>query len=146
MKGTKKREKIMNTKKAMTGMLVLFAAALFLAGCGENSTPTGQSQSAKQSASATLKPQATCPIMGNAIDKSLYADVNGQRVYVCCAGCIEQVKANPKAALQKLREHGETPERVPSALCGKCGETKGTAKCCKKDAPESTEGSPGCCK
>jgi len=135
----------MNTKKTVTGMLVLLAAAFFLAGCGEQAAPTGQSPSAEQSASTALKPQATCPIMNSPIDKSLYADVNGHRVYVCCTGCIEQVKANPKAALQKLKEYGETPERVPSALCGKCGETKGTAACCKKGAPESTEGSSGCC-
>lgn len=60
-----------------------------------------------------LKPQATCPIMGGKIDKELYVDANGKRIYVCCKGCIEAVKKDPAAALKKLAELGEEAEDIP---------------------------------
>lgn len=31
--------------------------------------------------------QSVCPIMGNPIDKEVYKDINGKRVYFCCASC-----------------------------------------------------------
>jgi YHS domain-containing protein len=42
-----------------------------------------------------LKPQTLCPVMGNAIDSTVYTDYQGQRVYFCCPGCIETFLANP---------------------------------------------------
>ncbi len=43
----------------------------------------------------------TCPVTGEPIDKALKAEANGQTFYVCCAGCIETVKANPAAYLKQ---------------------------------------------
>jgi hypothetical protein len=42
-------------------------------------------------------------------------------------------------------------EHKDAALCGKCGQIKGTDACCKVDAPKCSKcglakGSPGCCK
>jgi YHS domain-containing protein len=42
-----------------------------------------------------LKPQTLCPVMGNAIDSTVYTDFQGQRVYFCCRGCIETFLADP---------------------------------------------------
>ena len=57
-------------------------------------------------------PQKTCPIMGGAIDRKLYTDVRGQRIYVCCPGCQEPIEKNPEAALAKLHERGEYAESL----------------------------------
>jgi YHS domain-containing protein len=57
-----------------------------------------------------LKPQTTCPVMGGAIDKKVYADYKGKRVYFCCAGCIETFNKNPEKYLKKMKEAGEEPE------------------------------------
>ena len=86
-----------------------------------------------QAFAADAKPlsQSKCPIMGGTIDKTNYADVNGYRIYVCCPGCLAKVKADPDAALAKIRANGETPEPVPVAICGKCGQIKGSDLCCK---------------
>ena len=97
-----------------------------------------------------LKPQATCPIMGGAIDKKLFVDAAGYRIYVCRDGCKDVVKADPKKAVEALLAKGEKPE-VRAVVCPKCGEIKGTAKCCKKDAKKCekcglNKGSIGCCK
>ena len=105
---------------------------------------------AKGAASAkNAKPQTLCPVTGEKIDKSLYADVKGYRVYVCCKGCIAKVKADPDKYLAKIKADGETPAKSP--LCPKCGEVKGSAKCCDPKAAKcpscgKIKGSPGCCK
>ncbi len=60
----------------------------------------------------SLAPQSTCPVMGGKINKSQYAEVEGKRVYVCCAGCIAQIEKNPSKYLKKLSEMGQAPETI----------------------------------
>jgi hypothetical protein len=59
-----------------------------------------------------LKPQTTCPIMGGDIDKKLFVDYKGKRIYVCCTGCLDQVKKDPEAAIKKLEALGQEPETI----------------------------------
>ncbi|NCO69406.1 MAG: hypothetical protein GW878_02650, partial [Acidobacteria bacterium] len=33
---------------------------------------------------AAAKPQTTCPVTGNPIDKAVHIDFQGQRIYFCC--------------------------------------------------------------
>ncbi|MFA7173469.1 MAG: hypothetical protein WC340_08650 [Kiritimatiellia bacterium] len=54
----------------------------------------------------TAVTQKTCPVMGGAIDKKQYADVKGKRIYVCCAGCIAKIKADPDTYIKKLESSG----------------------------------------
>ena len=98
------------------------------------------------------KPQITCPIMGGKINKKLYVDHAGKRIYVCCGGCLAPIKKAPQKYIAKLEAQGITLDRTPVALCPKCGEIKGTAKCCKLEGRTKCAkcglfaGSPGCCK
>ena len=62
--------------------------------------------------SAELVTQKTCPVMGNPINKDLYVDHDGKRVYVCCGACISAVKKSPEKYLKKLSELGEKPETL----------------------------------
>ena len=64
---------------------------------------------------AAGKPQTLCPVLGGNIDKQVYADYKGQRIYFCCAGCDAEFKKNPEAYLKKLEEQGVTPEPSPAA-------------------------------
>ena len=59
------------------------------------------------------KKQITCPVMGGKIDPKLYADVNGKRVYVCCAGCVAAIEKDPDKYLQKMRKEGVAPADAP---------------------------------
>jgi YHS domain-containing protein len=43
--------------------------------------------------------------MGNPINKEIYVDHNGRRVYFCCQMCVEQFKKEPEKYLKKLDEH-----------------------------------------
>lgn len=96
------------------------------------------------------KPQTLCPIMGGKCSKDVFVDAEGCRIYVCCNDCIAKVKADPKAAIAKIKANGEQPECV-CVVCPKCGEYQGSAKCCKPDAVKCDKckmdkDSPGCCK
>ncbi len=55
-----------------------------------------------------LKPQTVCPVMGNKINKSLFVDYQGKRIYVCCNGCIGTVKADPAKYIKELEGKGVT--------------------------------------
>lgn len=52
------------------------------------------------------KLQTECPVMGGAINKALYMDHDGKRIYVCCAGCIAKIKEDPAATITKMETAG----------------------------------------
>ena len=60
------------------------------------------------------KAQTECPVLGGNIDKNVYADYKGQRVYFCCKGCDEEFKKNPEKYLEKMKSEGITPEKCPA--------------------------------
>ena len=57
--------------------------------------------------------QTTCPVMDGKIDNNLYVDADGKRIYVCCAGCIEKVKADPQKYIKQLEDKGITLYKNP---------------------------------
>ena len=59
-----------------------------------------------------LVPQKTCPVMGGTIDKKVFSDYNGKRVYFCCPSCKATFKKDPEKYLRKLEETGEKPEAL----------------------------------
>jgi YHS domain-containing protein len=60
-------------------------------------------------------PQVNCPVMGGTIDKSVYTDYQGKRIYFCCSGCVEDFKKNPDKYLKKMEEQGVQLEKAPGA-------------------------------
>ena len=71
--------------------------------------------------SAFSKEQAVCPVMGGKINKELYADHDGKRVYFCCAMCPEPFKKDPAKYIEKMKKDGIDPAAVPAALKAKTG-------------------------
>ena len=57
--------------------------------------------------------QTHCPVMGNEIQKEVYTDHEGKRIYFCCPPCIEKFKADPGKYLRKMEEEGVRPEDAP---------------------------------
>ena len=62
---------------------------------------------------AYAKPQGTCPVMGGAINKEIYADYNGKRVYFCCAGCIASFDNDPETFVKKMEADGVELDKTP---------------------------------
>jgi YHS domain-containing protein len=63
---------------------------------------------------AAPKPQTTCPVLAGDIDKSVYADYQGKRIYFCCKGCDVEFNKNPEKYMKKLQEEGVTLEPAPA--------------------------------
>ena len=128
-------------------LLVLGASA-----CTDKGSPATTAATSQATLPDTMTRQTTCPVMGGKIDKSLYVDHDGKRIYACCAGCIDAIKKDPAKYIKQLEAQGITLDKAPPALCPKCGEIKGSLKCCKPEGREICpkcglfKGSPGCCK
>ena len=61
------------------------------------------------------KKQTHCPVMvRQPIDKNLYIDVQGKRVYVCCKGCRNQIKAEPYGDIKPMEAKGIVFEKAPA--------------------------------
>jgi YHS domain-containing protein len=46
--------------------------------------------------------QTTCPVMGGAINKDIFVEYKGKKVYFCCTDCKAQFEKNPEKYLDKL--------------------------------------------
>jgi YHS domain-containing protein len=57
------------------------------------------SQTASQTAATE---QTTCPVMGGPIDKNIFVEYQGKKVYFCCKGCVDTFKADPEKYVAKL--------------------------------------------
>ena len=69
---------------------------------------------------AAGKPQTTCPVTGEALPaKPDYVDVEGKRIYVCCAGCNAKIKKDPKKYIQQMEAAGVTLENAPAKPAAK---------------------------
>lgn len=52
--------------------------------------------------------QTICPVMGGKIDKTVFTDYKGKRVYFCCPGCIDTFNKDPEKYLPKLPQFTES--------------------------------------
>lgn len=57
--------------------------------------------------------QTHCPIMNLPIDRAHYHDHDGWRIYVCCPGCLDEVRARAEALIGEHRARGIVFERAP---------------------------------
>ena len=59
-------------------------------------------ESAKEAAAATIE-QTMCPVMdGNKIDKNVFVEYKGKKVYFCCAECEAKFQAEPEKYIANL--------------------------------------------
>jgi YHS domain-containing protein len=46
--------------------------------------------------------QTTCPIMDAPVNKNIFVEYKGKKVYFCCPGCEDKFEANPQQYIAKL--------------------------------------------
>ncbi len=51
---------------------------------------------------ATVVEQTTCPVMGGAINKAIFTEYKGKKVYFCCSPCKEKFEEEPEKYIAKL--------------------------------------------
>ncbi|TWU39459.1 hypothetical protein [Novipirellula artificiosorum] len=93
-----------------------------------------------QLATAAISRQKICPVSGKPLGSMgdpVAVDVNGQQVFVCCAGCVAAVKSNPaKYASGRPEITVTTSTQADAALIAK------QAKCPVMDEPLGSMGDP----
>ncbi|MGA2507499.1 MAG: heavy metal-binding domain-containing protein [Chitinispirillaceae bacterium] len=110
--------------------VAMFSAAIVFAQSGK--ADTGKTTTANAGAEKTkqLKPQTTCPVTGDPINKTLFVDYKGKRIYVCCENCINPLKKNPEKYIKKLESMGQSVETIVDGTKkdGKTGKTDTSMK------------------
>lgn len=101
------------------GALVMGLALSFAVVAAEGDKPQGDE--AKKEAKQESKAQTTCPVMGGKIDKAIFADYDGKRIYFCCKGCPAEFAKDPAKYVKKLEDDGVTLEKAPSEDVSKEG-------------------------
>ena len=64
-----------------------------------------------QQIAAAIAAQQTCPVTGQplgSMGKPIAVSVGDQRIYVCCAGCVDAVKSSPQKYLAKTTARSKT--------------------------------------
>jgi YHS domain-containing protein len=91
-------------------MSLLLVGLIMLNGC-KKSEPAPTETSAETIAATMDEPaeavaavveQTTCPVMGAPINKALFTEYKGKKVYFCCPGCEEKFEAEPDKYIAKL--------------------------------------------
>ena len=92
----------------MFGFVALLA--LVVAGCGgQEAAQVEKPEPAKKVAQLKVSsPQTHCPVMGNEVDKEVFVDHKGKRVYFCCSPCIEKFEKDPDGHIKKMEDQGIT--------------------------------------
>jgi len=103
----------------MSMLLVLLTVGLaVLNGCKKSEPQTTTGHEGHDHAAMTDKPaemieaakevvakaneQKTCPIMGGPINKNVFIEYKGKKVYFCCAGCKPEFEKDPQKYIGKL--------------------------------------------
>ncbi len=67
-----------------------------------------------QDVKETGKRQTVCPVLGGPINTNQYVDALGKRIYVCCAGCLAPIKADPEKFITKMESEGIVLDQTPA--------------------------------
>ena len=109
----------MNAKSMKIGTMLIVAGIflvglIMLNGCKkEEPTPTetameheghdhaSMAEETVEAVTAAIE-QTTCPVMGSPINKALFVEYKGKKVYFCCPGCEDKFNAEPEKYVAKL--------------------------------------------
>lgn len=92
------------TKQFKTTILLaslLLIGLIALNGC-KKSEPTASPEPGSEVAGSATIEQTTCPVMGGAINKALFTEYKGKKVYFCCPGCKPEFEKDPEKYIAKL--------------------------------------------
>jgi len=103
------KEYNMNNTK-MSGSTILLAIFLIIGtvsviGCKKQSSPPPApvaSESGAQPAAAAAAEQTICPVMGGPVNKDIFVEYQGKKVYFCCEQCKAEFNKAPEKYLPKL--------------------------------------------
>jgi YHS domain-containing protein len=59
--------------------------------------------------------QTKCPVLGSPVNKKVYTDYRGKRIYFCCPPCIRKFKNDPDQYMKPMEKEGVVLEDAPQA-------------------------------
>ena len=89
--------------RLMTAILlvtVLGVGLIILTGCKKKEQPAAPT-AIKQAAAAAAE-QTVCPVLSGPVNKSIFTEYQGKKVYFCCAQCLDTFNADPNKYVDKL--------------------------------------------
>ena len=111
-------------KKIFAMIMIVVAAMVFIAGCDkktetEPTAPATVTAPAEKTATSDMAmadtavvEQTICPVMGGPINKELFVEYQGKKVYLCCEDCVKMFKANPEKYLAKLPQFKDVVDKA----------------------------------
>ena len=75
-------------------------------------------------AQETWKPQTSCPVSGKPINKEVFLDFQGQRIYFCCPSCPAEFQKDPEEYFAKFEKEHIELENIQTS-CPVSGEELG---------------------
>jgi len=96
----------MNSKVKQFKFVCLFAGLLLVGlilanGCKKSEPAESSAPETPKVVVAAIE-QTTCPVMGGAINKDIFVEYKGKKVYFCCPGCEDKFKESPEQYVAKL--------------------------------------------
>ncbi len=103
-----------NYRTVMTISLMVFMVAgmALMNGCKKSEPASSEDHTGHEhamaeaadteTAVAKTAEQTTCPVMGGKINKNIFVEHKGRKVYFCCAGCEGKFEADPEKYISKL--------------------------------------------
>ena len=74
----------------------IVVVGLVAVGCGKTEAPPTDVEAAIA--------QKTCPVMAGPIDKNIFTEYQGRKIYFCCQACLDKFKAEPEKYIKKVDE------------------------------------------
>ena len=106
---------------ALVGVI---AVGVSLLGCGRSDATAQGAASDPSPAKASAAPavtapdgtaQTVCPVMGGKINKAIFTDYQGKRVYFCCDGCPAVFAKDPAKYVKMMEDKGIVLDKTPQS-------------------------------
>jgi YHS domain-containing protein len=110
----------MNARKTVSVVTIAMIGLIGLVGCKKKEQPAAQpkmpamegmmkqaaatAEEANKTAATAMASmeQTTCPVSGDKIDKNVFVEYKGKKVYFCCASCKAIFDKDPEKYIAKL--------------------------------------------
>lgn len=102
-------------KVLITLMSMLLVAGLLVTapGCKKSSESQKTPEATKVPTTSTAANiQMICPVEGRKIDKNVYVDYQGKRIYFCCADCKAKFDADSAKYIKQMEDKAIVLEKI----------------------------------
>lgn len=109
------KSEIKKERHTMRKAAIVVLAGMMIAGAA-SAVDEHSGHGANVQKKTKVVPQETCPVMGGQVNKAIYADHEGRRIFGCCPGCVVPIQKNFAKYAKKVEAAGETVAKI-QATC-----------------------------